>query len=123
MCNDNSKLKNDGVGNRTLCRVKRIKLKDGASPLCWKNWDNYKVNTVNAQYVEYVEFERFPDNGKIRSTKAAISAFEEELANDDDSNRLAELEKLQEKLQTMKQSQCFKLSLGGLYGIQLVTDK
>ena len=62
MCNDHSKLKTDGVGNGTLCRVKRIKLKDGAPPLCWKNWDIYKVNTVNTQYVEYVKFERFPDN-------------------------------------------------------------
>ena len=31
--------------------------------------------------------------------RAAISALEEELANNDDSDRLVELEKLQEKLQ------------------------
>ena len=32
------------------------------------------------------------------------------MAKYDDSDRLAELEKLQEKLQIMKKSQCFKLS-------------
>ena len=36
--------------------------------------------------------------------------MEEELANNDVSDRLAESEKLQEKLQIMKKSQCFKLS-------------
>ncbi len=37
MCNDNSKLKTDNIGNVTLCRVKRIKLKSGAPPFHWKN--------------------------------------------------------------------------------------
>ena len=33
MCTDNSKLKKFKLGNGTLCRVKRIKLKRGAPPL------------------------------------------------------------------------------------------
>ena len=68
MCDDNSKLKTDNVGNGTLCRVKRIKLKRGNPPLHWKNWDVYKVYTTNAQFVESAEFKRFPDNEKITAT-------------------------------------------------------
>lgn len=60
MCNDNSKLKTENIGNGTLCRVKKIKLKPGAPPLQWKNWEGVKVYTVNARYVDWVEFERFP---------------------------------------------------------------
>ena len=33
MCNDNSNLKTENIGNGTLCRVKRIKLKNNTPPL------------------------------------------------------------------------------------------
>ena len=71
ICNDNSKLKKENIGNGTLCCVKKIKLK-GAPPLCWNNWDGKKVYTVSACYVEWVEFERFPHNEKVFSLQSAI---------------------------------------------------
>ena len=38
MCNNNTKLNIDNIGNGTLCRLKCIKLKDGSPPLqCGKN--------------------------------------------------------------------------------------
>ena len=52
MYNDNSKLKTENIGNGTLCRVKRIKLKNNALPLQWKNWDGVKVYTVSAHCIE-----------------------------------------------------------------------
>jgi hypothetical protein len=67
MCNDNSKLKSDNIGNGTLCRVKSIKLKKDAPPLHWKNWEGVKVYTVNDWYVEWAKFERLPDNEKFVS--------------------------------------------------------
>ena len=102
MCNGNSKLKKDNVGNGTLCRVKRIKLKRDAPQLHWRNWDGYKVYTTNARFVESAEFERFPDNEKITATKVAIATLEEEMANSDTNERLAELEKLQKKPQDLE---------------------
>lgn len=47
--------------------MKKIKLKRGAPPLQWTNWEGVKVYTVSARYVDWVEFERFPDNEKILS--------------------------------------------------------
>ena len=85
MCNDNSKLKTENIGNGTLCRVKRIKLKNNALPLQWKNWDGVKVYTVSARYVEWAEFERFLDNEKIISIKSAISKLEKHPVNNPDS--------------------------------------
>ena len=73
MCNDNSKLKTENIGNGTLCRVKRIKLKNNALSLQWKNWDGFKFYTVSARYIELAEFEHFPDNKKIISIKSSIS--------------------------------------------------
>ena len=64
MCIYNARLKNDKIGNGTLCRVTSIKLKDDA-PLMWKNWDGVKVYTVSARCVEHVEFEHFPENERI----------------------------------------------------------
>ena len=48
MCNDNSKLRTNGIGQWNTFEVKHINLKDDAPPLYWKNWDNYNVSTVNA---------------------------------------------------------------------------
>jgi len=110
MCNDNSKLKTDNIGNGTLCRVKSIKLKKDAPLLHWKNWDGVKVYTVNARYVEWAEFERFPDNEKIVLLKSSILALEEELLREQDDKKAAELEDMQNQLMTKKQAQCFKLS-------------
>ena len=110
MCNGTSKLKTDNVGSATLCRVKRIKLKKGDPPLHWKKWDGYKVYTTNARFVKSTEFERFPDNEKITAMKVAIATLEEELANMDTNERLAELEKLQKEHKILKESQCFMLS-------------
>ncbi len=52
MCNDNTKLNIDNIGNGTLCQVKHIKLKGGVPPLQWKNWYGFKVHTTSARYVE-----------------------------------------------------------------------
>ena len=82
MCNGNSKLKTEDIGNVTLCRVKNIKLKEDAPPLRWKNWDGKKVYTTCAHYVEYVEFERFPDNEAMISLKKDIDALEVEIADE-----------------------------------------
>ena len=75
-----SKLRSDNIGNGTLCRVKKTKLKKDAPPHIWKNWDGYKMYTVSACYVDHVEFERFPDREDIIGLKSEISAIEEELA-------------------------------------------
>ena len=50
--------------------------------------------TTNARFVESAEFERFPDSEKITATKVAIATLEEEMADSDTNERLAELEKL-----------------------------
>ena len=114
MCNDNSKLKSDNIGNGTLCRVKSIKLKANSPPLQWKNWDGVKVYAVNARYVEWAEFERFPDNEKINSLKSAIRTLEEELSDTQhegqESEKATELEKMNQELKKMKDAQCFRLS-------------
>ena len=109
MCNDNSKLKKENIGNGTLCRVKKIKLKNGVS-LQWKNWEGVKVYTVNARYVEWVEFERFPDNEKIIALKSDITTLEEELASGSDDDKLAQLDKLRNELKATKSARCFRLS-------------
>ena len=98
ICNDNSKLRSDNIGNGTLCGVKKIKLKKDAPRPIWKNWDGYKVYTVSAHYVDHVEFERFPDREDIIGLKSEISAIEEELAaSREDTSKSAKLESVLEK--------------------------
>ena len=110
MCNDNSKLKTENIGDGTLCHVKRIKMKYGAPQLNWKNWDGLKVYTTSARYIEWVEFERFPDNKKITSKKSDVSALEQELANNQNSSRSSDLEKMKKEPELLKEAQCFKLT-------------
>ena len=107
MCIDNSKLKSDNIGNGTLCRVKSVKLKQGAPPLNWKNWDGKKVWCVSARHVEYVEFERFPVDERMVSLKATIQGLENEINNENNRN---ELTKLKRQLKQMEAKHCFKLS-------------
>lgn len=111
MCNDNSKLKSENVGNGTCCRLKSIKLKNGAPPLSWKNWDGVKVYTVSARYVEWAEFERFPDNDKIKSLKNDISAMESDLLSTQDMDcAKTKLKDLRKQLDLLREDQCFRLS-------------
>ena len=111
MCNDNSKLKELGLGNGTLCRVRRIKLKHGAPPLQWKNWEGKKVYTTSARYVEWVEFEHFPDNEKIKALKEEIETLQNELeGSDDDEEKTAQLDKLNASLRMQQRTRHFRLS-------------
>ncbi len=55
--------------NGKLCQVKHIKLKDGAPPLQWKNWNSFKVYTTSERYMEWAEFERFLESEKIQPKK------------------------------------------------------
>ena len=102
MVTDNSRLKSDKVGNGTLCRVRRVKLKNNAPPLKWKNWDGYKVYTVNARHVEHVKLERFPETEAIKTMKKDIAILRNSGTNDGgSSSRLiameSKLKSLQEK--------------------------
>ncbi len=94
----------------TLCWVKRIKLKSGAPPLHWKNWDVYKVYTTSACHVEWAKFERFPENSKIQTKKTAIVQLEKEIENSAINDNLSELEKIKYELNALQQQKCFKLS-------------
>ena len=110
MCNDNSKLKSDNIGNGTLCRVKCIKLKSNAPPLRWKNWDGFKVYTTSARYVEWAEFERFPENDRIKSKKADISNLESCMTSDVSEQNISQLKKMKQELAALQCSQRFRLS-------------
>ena len=109
MCNDDSKLKKENIGNGTLCRVQKIKFNNGTPPLYWKSWDGRKMYTVSVRYVEWVEFERFPDNEKILSLKSAIVRLENELVDNDDSKKVIELEQVQKEFKIIKAAWFFKL--------------
>ncbi|KAL7527853.1 hypothetical protein ACHAXR_004496 [Thalassiosira sp. AJA248-18] len=111
MCIDNSKLKENKLGNGTLCRVKGMKLKPGAPPLHWKNWDGVKVFCTSARYVEWVEFDRFPVSEEIKLLKSEIDVLEKALNKSNECVEDAKkLEKLQTDLRTKEKAQCFKLS-------------
>ena len=105
MCTDNSKLKQFKLGNGTLCRVKRIKLKIGSPPLRWKNWEGKKVHTTSARFVEWVEFDRFPVSDKIKSLKNEI----ESMLNDDSTNSDV-IETLRNRLKSLQSAQTFRLN-------------
>ena len=105
MCTDNSKLKKLKLGNGTLCRVKRIKLKSGPLLLQWKNWEGKQVYTISDRYVEWVEFDRFPESDKIRSLKNEI----ESMSNDVGMNS-ATIETLRNCLNSLQVAQTFKLN-------------
>ena len=114
MCNDNSKLKTDNIGNRTICRVKRIELKCVAPLLHWKSWDGVKVYTASARYVEWAEFERFPDNDKIKLLKCAITFSE--LEEDSDENSEVELNMMKKTNEVVKGHVVFRALSNKNYG-------
>ena len=59
MVNNNERLEKDKIGNGSLCKCRRVKLKTGGRKV-WKNWDGRKVWTTSVDEIEYVEFEHFP---------------------------------------------------------------
>ena len=114
MCIDNSKLKETNLGNGTLCRVRRVKIKDDAPPHAtqWKNWEGKKVWCTSARHVEYIEFERFPDNERITALKLEIEAFKNSLDDgwERNSEIVSTLAKMQAKLDVQDKARRFKLS-------------
>ena len=110
MCTDNSKLKQLKLGNGTLCRVKRIKLKRGAPPLRWKNWDGVKVYTTSARFVEWVEFSQFPESDKIKSLKNKIESMSSENGTNQVSSQGETFATLQNRLDSLQSAQLFRLT-------------
>ncbi|KAL7493251.1 hypothetical protein ACHAWT_002307 [Skeletonema menzelii] len=93
MCNNNDMLKSHHIGNGTLARVKRVKLKPDAS-IVWKNWEGKKVQCVSVRDVEYVEVERFPESSKMTSLRVSIDELEELESKetlDDEQNKLLQI--------------------------------
>ena len=93
--------------------MRRVKLKENAPPLTWKNWDGYKVYTVNARHVEYVELERFPETEAIKAKKRDIAIIRDRILhstspsninNDDSSSQLIAMEK---ELKSLQKKRCF----------------
>lgn len=113
MCNNNDLLKKYKIGNGTIARVKRVKLKTSApDSLIWKNWEDKKVYTVSARHVEWVEIERFPDNARIRALKKSIQQLKSILSSEDGSNNLErqnELDALNRDLIVAREAQCVRI--------------
>ena len=65
-------------GNRTLCHVVGIKLKDNAQSCRWKNYYNKKVNTVLASDVEWIELEHYPKSKEITSLEDEIKVVKQD---------------------------------------------
>ena len=103
MCNSNDRLKEDGAGNGTQCRIVGIKLKEDQTSHRWKIWDNKKVWTVRASDVEYVEFEHHPKTRCITSLEEKLKRLKDK---DETSN---EAKACEQELRREKQSRRFRL--------------
>ena len=105
MSTSNEKLKEQGTGNGTQCRVVGIKLKQDPTSYRWKNWDGKKVWTVRASDVEFVQFEHYPKTREIVSLEKKLTRLKEcDNANTDDINNV------QQQLQQKKSARQFKLA-------------
>lgn len=66
MVNNNDLLKSHGIGNGSIARVRRVKLKSTATDPGWKNWEGKKVYCASFNDVEYIDIERLPESSKLR---------------------------------------------------------
>ena len=63
---NNDLLKSHGIGNGSIARVRRVKLKSTATDPGWKNWEGKKVYCASFNDVEYIDIERLPESSKLR---------------------------------------------------------
>jgi hypothetical protein len=80
ICIDNKHLR-DKVpqGNRTLCQVLGVKLKENAQSYKWKNYYGKKVWTVNADDVEWVECEHVNKTSLVAQLELQINELKHQL--------------------------------------------
>ena len=105
MSTSNAKLKEQGTGNGTQCRVVGIKLKQDPTSYRWKNWDGKKVWTVCASDVEFVQFEHYPKTREIVSLERKFTRLKE-----CDNTNVNDINDVQQQLQQKKSARQFKLA-------------
>ena len=105
MSTSNEKLKEQGTGNGTQCRVVGIKLKQDPTSYKWKNWDGKKVWTVRASDVEFVQFEHYPKTREILSLERKLTRLKE-----CNNTNVIDINDVQQQLQQKKSARQFKLA-------------
>jgi hypothetical protein len=80
ICIDNKHLRDKvSWGNRTLCQVLGVQLKENAKRYKWKHYCGKKVWTVKADDVEWVECEHVNKTGLISQLESQVSNMKHQL--------------------------------------------
>ena len=110
MCNSNERLKDDGTGNGTQCRLLSVKLKDNPKSYMWKIWNRRKVWTVCASDVQWVEFEHFPKTQEILTLESLLTQKKQVQLSNPTSKGAACAASIEARLRKAVRSRIFKLT-------------